>query len=123
MGGRHRGAREERGTVTAELAVALPSLALLLATALAAITAAAVQLECVDAARAGARALARGDDTASVRSRTASIAPAGAAIDIGAATGLARVRVSAPVSLGPLIGSPLRVSGRASVPMEPSVKR
>ena len=55
------GRRRERGTATAELAVALPSLVLVLAVALAAVDLGLAQVRCVDAARLGARLLARGE--------------------------------------------------------------
>jgi hypothetical protein len=50
----------DRGNATVELAVSLPALVLLLATGLTAISAVRTQLECVDAAREVARAVARG---------------------------------------------------------------
>ncbi|MGW0810514.1 TadE family type IV pilus minor pilin [Nonomuraea sp. NPDC002799] len=56
-----------RGSVTAETAAMLPALMLVLAAALWAIQAVAVQLECVDAARAAARAAARGEPLDQVR--------------------------------------------------------
>ncbi len=49
----------DRGSVTAELAVALPALVLLLLAGLTAVQAVTVQLRCVDAAREAARAAAR----------------------------------------------------------------
>lgn len=50
-----------RGSVTAETAAMLPALMVVLAAALWAIQTVSVQLECVDAARAAARAAARGE--------------------------------------------------------------
>ena len=55
-----------RGAVTAEFAVALPAVLLLLALLLAGSAAGVTQLRLEEAARAGARALARGDDAAAV---------------------------------------------------------
>jgi hypothetical protein len=55
-----------RGAVTAEFAVALPAVLLLLAMLLAGSAAGITQLRLQDAARAGARALARGEDSAAV---------------------------------------------------------
>ena len=69
------GRRGEGGAATAELAVALPALVLVLALALAGLDVGIAQVRCVDAARIGARLLARGE-------------PAGAA--------LAEVRAAAP---------------------------
>jgi len=54
------------GAVTAEFAVALPAVLLLLAMLLAGSAAGITQLRLEDAARAGARALARGEDPAAV---------------------------------------------------------
>jgi hypothetical protein len=58
--------RKERGAVTAEFAVALPAVLLLLALLLAGSAAGITQLRLEEAARAGARALARGDGDAAV---------------------------------------------------------
>lgn len=55
-----------RGAVTAEFAVALPAVLLLLALLLAGSAAGVTQLRLEEAARSGARALARGDDAAAV---------------------------------------------------------
>ncbi|MFE4545299.1 TadE family type IV pilus minor pilin [Arthrobacter sp. NPDC056727] len=62
-GSRHA---NSRGAVTAEFAVALPAVLLLLAMLLAGSAAGITQLRLEDAARAGARALARGEDPAAV---------------------------------------------------------
>ena len=64
--GRHRrsNAVPDVGSATAELAVCLPVLVLLLATGLMALTAVRTQIECVDVAREAARAAARGDPVA-----------------------------------------------------------
>ena len=55
-----------RGAVTAEFAVTLPAVLLLLAMLLAGAAAGVTQLRLEEGARAGARALARGDDSAAV---------------------------------------------------------
>jgi hypothetical protein len=55
-----------RGAVTAEFAVALPAVLMLLALLLAGSAAGITQLRLEEAARAGARALARGEDSAVV---------------------------------------------------------
>ncbi|MDN4644605.1 TadE family type IV pilus minor pilin [Arthrobacter sp. PsM3] len=55
-----------RGAVTAEFAVALPAVMLLLALLLAGSAAGVTQLRLEEAARAGARALARGEDAGAV---------------------------------------------------------
>src|SRR3569833_3459693 len=103
---------EEAGMVTAETAVVLPVLLLVLAAAVAAVTVVGAQLRCVDAAREGARAAARGDTFAVVKRVTAQTAPPGAVTGVLDAGDEVRVVVSAEIApLGPL---PLRVEVRAT---------
>ena len=61
-----RGWKGSCGAVTAEFAVTLPAVLLLLAMLLAGASAGVTQLRLEEGARAGARALARGDDSATV---------------------------------------------------------
>ena len=61
--------------VTAEAAVALPVLVLVLAGAMAAVAVLGAQLRCVDAAREGVLAAARGESDATVRSLVEDIGP------------------------------------------------
>ena len=70
------------GAVTAEFAVTLPAVLLLLAMLLAGASAGVTQLRLEEGARAGARALARGDDSATVERivRTLSGGSASAAV-------------------------------------------
>jgi Flp pilus assembly protein TadG len=68
--------------VTAETAVVLPVLLVVLAAAIWVLAAVGAQLRCVDAARLGARAAARGDSASSVHAVTARLAPAGAEISV-----------------------------------------
>ncbi|MCX4754269.1 TadE family type IV pilus minor pilin [Kitasatospora purpeofusca] len=89
--GRRRG---DAGFVTAETAVALPALVLLAALLVWAVLAAAAQLRCVDAAREGARAAARGEADAVGVARAA--APPGAAVLVDLAPDTVRVTVDAP---------------------------
>lgn len=95
-----RGRRSEAGSVTAEMAVGLPALALVLGGALWAVAAVAVQLECVDAARAGARAAARGEPLHVVRQVTGRAAPAGAVVTVTRDADLSRVTVTATMRPG-----------------------
>jgi Flp pilus assembly protein TadG len=98
----------EEGTVTAETAVVLPVLLLVLAGAVAAVTVVGAQLRCVDAAREGARAAARGEDTAVVRALVERAAPEGAVLDVSVVGSHVHVSVAAEVpGFGPL---PLRVA-------------
>ncbi|MER7702129.1 TadE family type IV pilus minor pilin [Kitasatospora sp. NPDC097605] len=92
--GQRRRRRGDGGFVTAETAVALPALVLLGVLLVWAVLAAAAQLRCVDAARAGARAAARGEADAAGVARDA--APAGAAVLVELAPDTVRVTVEAP---------------------------
>lgn len=88
------------GYVTAEAAVVLPTLALFTTMLLWGVMAAAAQIQCVDAARAGARAAARSEPVAQVRAAALSAAPPGAEVALERSGDLVRVRVTAR-SLGP----------------------
>lgn len=77
----HRG-RSESGMVTAEFAVALPAVIIVLALALGALAAATDQLRCVDAARVGARAAARGDTQVSIQQVARRAAPQGSSVSV-----------------------------------------
>jgi Flp pilus assembly protein TadG len=89
--------------VTAETAVVLPVLLLVLAGAVAAVTLVGAQLRCVDAAREGARAAARGDDAATVAQIVRGIAPDGATTTSSVDGEQVRVVVTAEVApLGPV---------------------
>lgn len=93
--------------VTAETAVVLPVLLLVLAGAVAAVTLVGAQLRCVDAAREGARAAARGDTVAAVSAIADRAAPDGAVTAVMVSGEEVRVTVTADVpALGVL---PLRV--------------
>ena len=77
--------RRDRGMVTAELALAVPVVVMVLALGLAAIRVGVDQVRCVDAARLAARALARGDAEGSARALAATAGPPGAVVVLGAA--------------------------------------
>ena len=94
--------------VTAETAVVLPVLLLVLAGAVAAVTLVGAQLLCVDAAREGARAAARGEPVPAVTSLAGRAAPEGAVVTVGPAGEDVRVTVSA--SIAPLGPVPLRIT-------------
>src|SRR4051812_45433686 len=89
---RSRRARDG-GYVTAEAAVVIPSLVLLTAMLLWGLAAAAAQIRCVDAARAGARAAARDEPEGAVLAAARSAAPAGAGVAVRRGGGLVRVTV------------------------------
>ncbi len=104
--------RGNAGMVTAETAVVLPVLLLVLAGAVAAVTVVGAQLRCVDAAREGARAAARGEDTALVTALAGRAAPDGARTTVAVDGVTVTVTVTAEVApLGPV---PLRVPVAAS---------
>jgi len=114
----------DRGSVTAELATALPVLMVLLAVALSAVAAVTAQLRCVDAAREGARAAARGESPARVVALAGQVAPAGARVRVSA-SGPDTVAVTV-TSRVPLVGrllSPVSVQARSVALVEPGVLR
>ncbi|TYP84769.1 TadE family type IV pilus minor pilin [Blastococcus xanthinilyticus] len=89
--------------VTAETAVVLPVLLLVLAGAVAAVTVVGAQLRCVDAAAEGARAAARGEPVAVVAGWAERAAPDGARSSVTVQGEEVRVRVTGEVApLGPL---------------------
>ncbi len=107
--------------VTAETAVVLPVLLLVLAGAVAAVVVVGAQLRCVDAAREGARAAARGESGAVVVSLVERAGPDGSRTVTTTAGDQVTVTVSARVRpLGPL---PLAVTVSASATglLEPGV--
>ncbi|MFI6057584.1 TadE family type IV pilus minor pilin [Streptomyces sp. NPDC051286] len=95
VGGREGGGGD-RGAVTAEAAMVIPVLMLFALALLWALMAAAAQIRCVDAARAGARAAARSEPEAQVLAVTRSVAPDRARVEVERAGELWRVRVAAP---------------------------
>ena len=86
----------DRGSFTAELAAGLPALMLLLLAGLTAVSAVSTHLQCVDAARAGALAAARGESGPAAAQR---VAPAGASVSVGGGAELVTVTVRAPVRM------------------------
>lgn len=81
------------GGVTAETAVLLPALGVLLSIGIGVIHVVLVQVACVDAARAGARAASRGEPLERVAAETRRSAPRGAVVAIRRDTALTRVDV------------------------------
>jgi len=107
--------------VTAETAVVLPVLLVVLAASIWVLACVAGQLRCVDAARVAARAAARGDAPAAVSAAARRAAPPGAEISIGRAGEAVTVRVEAVIApfgsvLSRLPGTP--VSARATAILE-----
>jgi Flp pilus assembly protein TadG len=117
---------DQHGAATAELAVAMPAVMVVLAAVLSVGQAVLAKVTCVDAARAGARAAARGAGTDQVREQALAVVPAGvqgetgsepevSMADAGApgeAADLVAVTVSRSVRLV-VLGPTVRVSARA----------
>lgn len=115
---RARGGRRDHGYVTAETACVLPVLVLLLGMLLWGPAALATQLRCGDAARAAARAVARGEPAATARAVARDAAPEGAAVRLTEDGSLHRVRVAAHTpGPGPLA---VRVAAEAVAHAEPT---
>jgi hypothetical protein len=106
----------DRGSVTVEAALALCSLVTVLALALAAVSAVAAQLRCVDAAREAARLTARGEqDRAEQLAHR--IAPRGATVVVTVHGDEISARVAANPVPGLLPG--IKVAAEAAALMEP----
>ncbi|WP_245700495.1 TadE family type IV pilus minor pilin [Streptomyces roseifaciens] len=106
------------GYVTAEAAMALPALILFGAALIWGLMAAGAQIQCVDAARAGARAAARSDPVGVAVASARSAAPPGSRIAVMREGDLVRVRVEARAA-GPLA---LRLGGEAVALAEETVR-
>lgn len=107
-----------RGAVTAEFAVALPAVLALLAMLLAGAAAGMTQLRIEEGARAGARALARGEDPGAVERTVRTLAGGSAAASIAADGEWFSITVTDHVS-GPLGASiPWTLTARASTRSE-----
>ncbi|GAA1124633.1 TadE family type IV pilus minor pilin [Arthrobacter flavus] len=72
----------QRGAVTAEIAIALPSLVLLLALLLGTVTAGLTQLRLEEAARAGAREVVRGEPMVQVQTTVRRLAGGNVQLDL-----------------------------------------
>ena len=106
--------------VTAETAVVLPVLLLVLAGAVAAVIVVGAQLRCVDAAREGVRAASRGD-VATARALALQSAPDGMTVVVTRDGEDVRVVVSGRVPvLGP-VPLDVEVSAEAVARLEPGV--
>ncbi|MGA5007868.1 TadE family type IV pilus minor pilin [Streptomyces koyangensis] len=81
--------------MTAEAAVVLPTLVVFLLALVWALLAVAAHIQCVDAARAGARAAARQDPPAAVVEVALQAAPEGAEVTVGRTGDLVHVEVRA----------------------------
>ena len=107
--------------MTAEFAVALPGVVLVLGLVIAVSQVSLAQLRCVDAARAAAREAARGETSAAVQAAAAGIAPSGARISVGRSASAVSVTIAATVPLTGL-GPSVAVVARASARSEAAVR-
>lgn len=81
---------------TAELALAIPALVLVVMLSIQSLSLGLAQVRCTDAARAGARAAARGEDAHEVRRAAQQVAPARSQVSVSRSRGTVRVTVSSP---------------------------
>ncbi|WP_329119354.1 TadE family type IV pilus minor pilin [Streptomyces sp. NBC_01465] len=118
-----RRSEADRGYVTAEAAMVVPALVLFVLALVWALMAAAEQIQCVDAARAGARAAARSEPEDAAVAAARSAAPRGASVTVERAGELWRVRVATPApGPGPL-GLTLSAEAAALAEDEVGVER
>lgn len=118
MQGEHR----ERGMATAELALIIPAVLLVLALCLSGLGLAIDQVRCVDAARVGARAAARGEPVQEVAEQARQGAPEGSKVTVTRRDQYVLVSVTAPARRLALPGLPA-ARASASAPVEPVVGR
>jgi Flp pilus assembly protein TadG len=86
----------DRGSFTAEFAAGLPALMLLLFAGLTAVGAVTTKAQCVDAAREGALAAARGESGVDAAAR---VGPAGAGVTVDLTDDTARIVVEARIRI------------------------
>ncbi|WP_404391321.1 TadE family type IV pilus minor pilin [Humibacillus xanthopallidus] len=113
----------EAGMVTAELAVAIPAVVLVLALCLAGVTAGIDQIRCVDAARIAARSAARGDTPGAVREVALEAAPSGSTVVVVADGSLVTVTVEARSGGWGGVLPSWELSAQATAPRESSADR
>ena len=116
----YQGEAGDRGSVTAEFAVALPAVVLVLVAVLLVAMAGTAQLQTTDAARAGARAAAAGETDEQVASIVRHVGGTGLAVAIVRAEPWVTVRVHQPVAGGWFAGG-LTATGEATAWLETSI--
>jgi len=111
----------ERGSVTAELVVALPAVVVVLVLVLTVGAASVARLRAVDAATAAARSAALGEDTAAQRTAAVRVGGTGTSVRLAHDGDWVTADVEVPVvgRLGPFGGGPLRATGHAVARVEP----
>lgn len=114
-----RRARGDGGMVTAEAAIVLPALVVVIWVAVSAVAVATAQLRCVDAAREAARAAARGETVSASRALAVQAAPHPARVSVSFVGDRAQVTVTTTVrTLGRLL-PPVPIEARAVGVREP----
>lgn len=103
----------DRGAATAELAVLLPAIVVLTALCVSAVGAAALHVRCLDAARAAARELARGEPPSAVVAAARDRVPDAAVQVRERGDGLVAVRVTARAGLAGWSAAGVQVGGEA----------
>lgn len=116
-----RGRRHEGGMVSAELAITIPALVAVLALCLTGLGLAVDQIRCVDAARIGVRAAARGEPIEAVQEAALRVAPDGATANVVVDGDRVRVTVEAPARHRYLPGLPAAVAS-AEAALEPAAR-
>ncbi|MBT3163499.1 pilus assembly protein [Streptomyces sp. Vc74B-19] len=111
--------RGDRGFVTAESALVLPVLVLFVTALVWGLLVVAAQIQCVDAARAGARAAARQDPPDAVAEVAREAAPAGARVTVSRDAEHVRVTVVARAPM--LRGLPFELREEAVAAAEEAV--
>ncbi|WP_399087698.1 TadE family type IV pilus minor pilin [Streptomyces sp. BBFR2] len=115
-----RARRTDAGFVTAETALVMPVLVAVVAALIWGLIAACARIECVDAARAGARMAARSEPHGAVLRAARGVAPEGARVTVDREGDLVRVRVAAELpGIGRLTA---RVGGEAVALAEDTVR-
>lgn len=112
-------AGDDRGAITAELALALPAVVLVVAVLLVTAAAAATQLRCADAARAGARVAALGQPDAEVAAVARRLAGDRVAVEVVRDPPWVRVTVSASAPGSWFTAGSLGLSASATAWLEP----
>lgn len=111
--------RDERGAVTAELALVLPAVVMVLLVCCTLGAAVLGQVRCADAARAAARAAAIGEPVAVVTSVARELAGADAEVSVDTDGSWVEVVVSRPVVSGVLGAGTLEARASARAWVEP----
>ena len=96
-----------------------PVLVAVVAAGMAAVAIVAAQLRCIDAAREGARAAARGEPATVVRRLAVAAAPSGAQVSVSYQGDRVTVAVAADVRVVTRLLPPASVDARAAAQLEP----